>query len=495
MILFSHKINRLNSFGSLQPKMRGTLTLLFLSFANVITASGQDSTFYYSANIQGAFSGSNTPLWLHANQYGAIPTNGSFLNAQIGFYKKYNTHNPRFFQWSAGVEGIGVLGKKQDLFFTDIYIAGKAGPVELSVGQQKDAIGLGDSLLTSGFFAISNNARPYPKIKLSTPDFVNIIPGNDLFAFKFSYSDGMLGSARVIYGNTNRVPEIYMHHKALYVRIGGPSHKVSLFGGFNHQAIWGGEEKIFSGGLKTAKAYEYVVFGKPWAASRVGNHFGTIDLAAQLNGNKWNLLLYRQSIYEDGSLSNLSSIADGLSGVRLKRVKKANEVKTGLVLNTLLLEYMYTKNQGGDVFDFSTGVFGNDNYYNHYVYAQGWSYKGRSLGNPLIGPQDAYRKEVTRNGTAFTVNNRVSGIHIGSELGWNETTILIKGTFTNNFGTYRREFQPSLKQSSILVKAERPFPIWNRSHLSISLAADFGKLYTSNSAMMIGWRKSGFLGK
>ncbi|HEV7378978.1 MAG TPA: capsule assembly Wzi family protein [Dyadobacter sp.] len=474
--------------------MRGIFALLVFSVTNVFNASGQDSTFYYSANVQGALSGTNTPFWLHANQYGAVPVKGSFLNAQMGLYKKYNPNNPRFLQWSGGVEAIGILGKKQDLFFTDLYVAGKIGPVELSVGQQKEVVGLGDSLLTSGFFALSSNARPYPKIKLSTPNFVNIIPGNDLFAFKFAYSDGILGAARVIYGNTDYVPEVYMHHKSLYLRIGGPSHKVSLFAGFNHQAMWGGEEKIFAGGLKTSEAYEYVVLGKPWAASRVGNHFGTIDLAAQWNGNNWNVLLSRQNIYEDGSLSNLSSIADGLTGLRFKRVKNS-EKNEGLVLNTLLIEHTYTKNQGGDVFDFTTGVFGNDNYYNHYVYAQGWSYKGRTLGNPQISPQDANRKEVQTGNSAFTVNNRISGIHLGTELSWNESTILIKGTFTNNFGTYRREFEPSRKQSSIIVKAERPVPFWNRSLLSISLAADFGKLYTSNSAIMIGWRKTGFMGK
>jgi hypothetical protein len=474
--------------------MRSIFTLLILSFTHISHVSGQDSTFYYSANVQGALSSEATPFWLQANQYGILPTNGSFLNGQIGLYKKYNVHNPRTFQWSAGVEGVITLGKTQDLFFTDLYVAGKAGPIELSIGQRKEVVGLGDSLLTSGFFALSSNTRPHPKIKISTPNFVNIIPSNDLFAFKFSYSDGILGAARVIYGNTDRVPELYMHHKALYLRIGGPSHKVSLFAGFNHQAMWGGEDKIFTGGLNRSKAYEYVVIGKPWAASRVGNHFGTIDLAAQWNGSNWTILLSRQNIYEDGSLSNLSSIADGLTGLRFKRARN-NERREGLVLNTLLIEHAYTKNQGGNVFDFATGVFGNDNYYNHYVYAQGWSYKGRSLGNPLIGPQDANRADIPTHDRAFTVNNRISGIHLGTELSWNESTILVKGTLTNNFGTYRRALQPSLKQSSLIVKAERPIPVWNRSLLSISLAADFGKLYTSNSAIMIGWRKNGFMGK
>jgi hypothetical protein len=469
-------------------------TFLFVSLLYTLNLFAQDSTLYYFTEVNGAVSGKNVPFWLHANQFGTVPDQGSFLSAQLGGYKVYNTNNPRFFQWSAGLSAVAIAGKSSDLFLTDAYIAGKVGPVEISVGQRKDFSGLGDSLLTSGFFALSNNARPYPKIKISTPKFVNIIPRNDILAFNFSYSDGLLGGARVTYGNTDFIPELYIHHKALYIRLGGPSHKMSVFGGFNHQAMWGGEEKIFSGGLKRSKAYEYVVLGKPWAASRVGNHFGTIDLALQLNGKKWNILLYRQSIYEDGSLSNLSNIVDGLNGLRFKRVKNTQD-NGGLKLNTLLLEHIYTKNQGGDVFDFSTGVFGNDNYYNHYVYAQGWSYRGRTLGNPLIAPQSMTRAEIPVRTNDFTVNNRIAGIHIASELSWNKSLILIKGTFTKNSGTYANGFNPALNQSSILVRLAQPIPFLNGSFLNVSLATDIGKLYTSNSALMIGLSKSGFYRK
>lgn len=299
--------------------MRNHILALLLFAAGLVKSHAQDSTLYYSASLSGAASTSQTPFWLQNNQNGVIPVKGSFVAARAGIFRVYNSNNPRFFQWSGGAEVVGIAGRQATVFLTDAFLAGKAGPVELSIGQQKTFSGLADSTLTSGSLALSENYRPYPKVQLSTPRFVNIIPGNDVISFKFSYSDGLLGPAGIHYGNVSRVKDIYLHHKAFYIKLGKHTHKLNVYAGFNHQVIWGGEDQIFTGGLNRSDAYEYVVFGKAWGGSRVGNHFGTIDVAAKWNGNKWNVFLYRQSIYEDGSLANLSNIADGLNGLRFKR--------------------------------------------------------------------------------------------------------------------------------------------------------------------------------
>lgn len=472
--------------------MRKRLFVLFIYLACSFKTYAQDSTFYYSASLLGAASTSQTPFWLANNQNGVIPSKGSFATARASFHRVYNVNNPRFFQWSGGAEGVALAGKNTTVFFTDLFIAGKAGPIELSIGQKKEMIGLSDSTLTSGSFALSQNYRPYPRIQLSTPGFVNLIPRNDLIGFKFSYSDGLLGPAGVHYGNVSRVDEAYLHHKAFYVRLGKQRHKLNLFAGFNHQVIWGGEDKIFSGGLKRSEAYEYIVFGKSWHRSRVGNHFGTIDVAAEWKGKRWNVLLYRQSIYEDGSLSNLSSIADGLNGLRFKKRSRPTP-SDGLSVNTVLLEFIYTKNQGGEVFDFSTGTFGMDDYFNHYVYNQGWSYRGRTLGNPLIAPQSAFRPGLRSSPTLFTPNNRLIAYHLGTDLSWNTMNFSLKATHSVNSGTYRRSFTETLHQTSFILRAERPVSSKLNGHITLNLAADIGKIYPNTMAVMVGWRKSGFI--
>jgi hypothetical protein len=466
-----------------------TFILLLLS-TNLILA--QDSTITYSANIQGSLSTSQTPFWLQSNQFGAIPKNGSFVSGQWGIFKIYNPGNPRILQYSAGAQAITNIGKSNSLFFTDLYAAFKIGNVEVSLGPRREFSGISDSTLTSGSIAISSNTRPYPKIRISTPKFVNIIPLNDIISFKFYYSDGVLGSSKIDYGNVSKVPNTYMHQKSLYFRFGGLRHKLSLYAGFNHQAMWGGEERIFTGGLKIWEAYKYVVIGKPWANSRVGNHFGTIDVSAEWKGKNWNVFLYRQSIYEDGSLSELTNIADGLNGIRFKRTK-ANESDLALKLNTLLFEFIYTKEQGGSVFDYNKGIFGNDNYYNHYVYNQGWSYRGRSFGTPLIGSQNMISTKLPHGDKWFTINNRIMAFHLGLQGTWNKFDFMFKGTYSQNFGTYGTPFSPYLNQYSIIFQAESPISIWNKSLLTLSLAADVGKLYNNSSAITIGWRKIGFI--
>jgi hypothetical protein len=451
----------------------------------------QDSTLYYSLGISGAVSTPETPFWMHANQNGIVPQEGSYGLGQAAFYKQYNPHNPRFFQWAAGAELIGNVSKKTDLFFADLFVAASAGPFEVSVGQRKGSIGLSDSLLTSGSIAISSNFRPYPKVEILTKRFVNILPLNDFLSFKFSYSDGLFGPANVHFGNVKRVEQTYFHQKSFYIKLGRARHHLNLFAGFNHQAMWGGEDEIFSGGLKREQAYNYIVFGKPWAASRVGNHFGTIDVAAEWKGKFWNLFLYRQSIYEDGSLSNLSNVADGLNGLRFKR--NAEMVESGFRINTVLLEFLYTKNQGGSIFDFATGTFGRDNYFNHYVYDQGWSYRGRSLGTPFIASQSMVRKELQSSSTLFTSNNRLLAYHLGVSASLKKLSLTFKGSHSLNFGAYSTPFSKSIRQTSLLLQASAPISTHSNSRFLVVLAGDFGELFPNNAAVSLGWRKSGFI--
>ncbi len=455
---------------------------------------GQDSTYSYNINLQGTLASGNVPFWLHSNTYGNVPEEGSFVLGQFSLHKTYHPHNPRFFQWSAGAEVITNLGKINKVFFSDLYIAGKAGPVELVIGQRKEFTGLADSILTSGSIAMGSNFQPYPKIQISTLKFFNIIPGSNFLALKFSYSDAIIGAADIQYGNVSFIPDAYFHQKTLYARVGGDQSRLSLYAGFNHQAMWGGEDLIFSGGLKRSTSYNYVVFGKPWAGSRVGNHFGTIDLALEVKTKKGSIFIYRQSIYEDGSLAQLSNIADGLNGIRFKSYDNAPSDKS-FKIKTALLEFIYTKNQGGEVFDFNNGIFGNDNYYNHYVYRQGWSYKGRSLGNPLLSAQQLLRDNLIKDPSSFTTNNRIIGFHTGLDFLWKDYKAIFKGTFTRNAGTYNIPFNKPLNQSSFLLRVEKPLIFLNRSIVYLSLASDIGEIYPSNTALSLGWAKRGFLGK
>lgn len=478
------------------PRISCHFRVFFLSiflFAQ-LKSKAQDSTFFFQGSIQAAAVNNDTPLWLQANQYGAIPYQGSFVSGQWGFYKTYRKASPLkdkvpFFNWAAGAKLISNVSKDNtDFFFTDLFIALKAGAFELSLGQREDFMGLCDSTLTSGSVAMSGNARPYPKIQLAMPEFYNLHFLDDFIGFKASYSDGLLGPANVQYGNVNYVPAVYLHQKSFYIRLGRPWQKVNFYGGVNHQAMWGGENKIFTGGLDPGKAYEYVVVGKPWASSRVGNHFGTIDVGAELKTKNWEYFLYRQNIYEDGSLIQLMNISDGLNGFRIKR-RNFNPKQQGFQIRSFVIELFGTKSQGGAIFDYDAGIFGSDNYFNHYVYRQGWSYRQRTLGTPMIAPQNFMNETILKDTTLFTVNNRLTAIHVGMDSRWSGTDLRLLATYSTNIGSYVNPFSPGIKQLSVLVRATRLIPRLFNSYISASVSADVGKLYKNNSAFSVSWTK------
>ncbi len=348
-----------------------------------------------------------------------------------------------------------------------------------------------DTTLTSGSLSISGNSRPYPRLQLAISQYFPLGFTANFVSFKGSYSDGLLRSAPVIFGQVSEVPNVYLHHKALYIRLGKPSQRLHLYGGFNHQAMWGGEALIFTGGLATADAYKYVVVGKSWQNSRVGNHFGTIDMAAEWRATNWTYFAYRQNIYEDGSLAGLTNIKDGLNGLRISR--KAPSDRSTFQLNTFLFEFLNTANQGGSIFDTNTKVFGRDNYYNHYVYKQGWSYRGRNLGTPIVPSQDLQRAGLPKNDSLFTANNRLWAVHFGTTGNYRDINLLAIGTFSRNFGTYDFVIAPARNQFSFLFEAEKPVIFAKGSSLKLKLAADVGGLYPSSFALVAGWSKRGFL--
>ncbi|MDQ6482598.1 capsule assembly Wzi family protein [Dyadobacter sp. LHD-138] len=263
----------------------------------------------------------------------------------------YHPHNPRLFQWAAGVELATNYGKSKDIFFLDLFVSSKIGPVEFMAGQRKNTIGLLDSALTSGSLAMAGNARPFPRFQISIPEFLPLGFTNDLIAVKANYSDGRFGKSGILYGSVSSVPVTYFHQKSLYIRIGHTKSKIQLFGGINHQAIWGGEAKILPiYDLKPPKAYWYTITGKTLDYRKIGFHFGTIDLGIKWRKNEWSYFLYRQNIYETGSLFRIINFSDGLNGVKITRNKQSNNQKNNFVINSVLFEVVNTQNQTNHLF-------------------------------------------------------------------------------------------------------------------------------------------------
>ena len=97
---------------------------------------------------------------------------------------------------------------------------------------------------------------------------------------------------------------------------------------------------------------------------------------------------------------------DGLYGASLIFKKKS-------IIDHILIEILSTTNQSGKPPDFSDPSdtrppIWNDNYFNHWLYRMGWSYKNMGIGNPLITSPAISEFKNSRE----YFNNNLSLIHI-----------------------------------------------------------------------------------
>ena len=411
---------------------------IVLTFGQQITDSSL-STIKYQTQIQTGFtSNDQVPFWLRSNNFGSIPTDGVSLSI-LGSAEKPYSLNKKKYDWGFGVEGRGNIGTNQNLTLIEGYLKAKVGVIELKAGRSKDMGGLVDSSLSSGSFNLSGNALGIPKVQLSIPDFQEIQFGNHLIAIKGSFSHGWMGTLPIQYLKSPVTEATsYFHESTLFARFGKPNWRLRLYGGINHEVIWGSDKAIFQEqyNLNQTQAFYYVVTGKKYKGaddiSKIGNHLGSIDVGLEYKLDKVDIKLYRQNFYEKGAIAYMANILDGLNGISFtnKNIQYKNYWKK------ILVEVFYSKNQAGEE-DSKATPSGPEYYYNHAVYTNGYSYKGLGLGTPLITPYNVARSDLPNAPINYFINNRVLALHTGAEGRVSEVNFKIKLTYSRNSGEYR----------------------------------------------------------
>ena len=165
-------------------------------------------------------------------------------------------------------------------------------------------------------------------------------------------------------------------------------------------------------------------------------------------------------------------------------------------LRKVVIEYLYTKYQGGPVYHDHTAnvtehICGRDNYYNHHLFT-GWQHWGMVMGNPL------YMSPVYNTDHTIEVkDNRFIAWHMGAEGTLSRgLDYRLLATYQKGFGTYY-DFYPDPKHNvSMLLEACYSWPEGTRfADWSVkgSFAFDCGKLYGTNSGLQITIIKSGIL--
>ena len=472
------------------------------------SSSYSQHTHQYQVEVGSLQSTAQTPFWLRANQYGTVPLTDAPLRFNAGLQADYRPadtsgHRPKV-DWGYGANIVFNGGTTNQFLITEGYLKARIGTFELYAGRRKEIIGLVDTLLTTGAYVWSGNALPIPKVQVGFPTFTNIPFTKGALAFLGTFSHGWFeNSDRQIKGS-------YLHQTHLYGRLGKTSWRFRLYAGFNHQVIWAGQAALgvlpeyvaVDGNLPSnIRYYPAVVLGTRGADyindksitafedNRIGNHLGSLDLAADVNISHWNLFFYRQFVYDDGSLFYGTNLDDGLNGLRLKNLRKPSGV--GFFLRQITLEYLFTGSQGGDVFVIDDPLLrGRDNYFNHSQFIDGWTYFGRTIGTPFLTPQqEAIPSLPSRIGI---VNNRVSVFHFGlSALLFNKVDVSTKLSFSQNAGTYDVPYLNLPQQFSGLFTVSVPVNILGGISLNGSFAVDSGELLPESKGGFVSLRKTG----
>ncbi len=443
------------------------------------------------------------PLWLRSRQYGSTPLSGLSGSIIGGIQKGYDPlRNNKLLDWGGSGEVRLNGGNTTQAILVETYVKARLSIFQFKVGRSKDFVGLVDSTLSSGAFAVSGNALGIPKLDLSIPEYWPLPYTHKLVAIKGNFSHGWMGdmvlNPSTFTGNPYMTDHVksYFHQLSVYGRLGKPDWSVKWYGGLNHQVIWGNESQIFPDfGLSKLQDFFYVVTGKKYGtphilSSKIGNHLGSIDQGIEISIEKMVLTGYHQFFYDVGALASLANAKDGIWGISLKNYV---ESKNLFVWKKFLVEFILSKSQGGEPNSVPRASPAED-YYNNYLYHYGWSYMGENIGNPLFTSTKYIQKGLPSKAYQYYPNNRITAIHAGAEFvytGWNCKTMV---TFSTNYGSWQTAPETSgpggviyhndppyfqqVNQLSGYFEANRPLK--NGYALGFALAADQGKLLNNS---------------
>jgi len=409
---------------------------------------------YYRVEMFGsAATGDNTPFWMQNHTWGMVPLEAGnyYLRGGVFHNQKLNKN----VSYSLGIDLAVSSHKAYNTFWIQqIYGAINWKSLRLSIGSREDYNSLLDPKLSTGDMILSNNSRPSPELKISTPDFVYIPYTRDLLYFKGDvavgkhFDGGYHEDVASPYGYDYMKNQL-SHHKSFYFRIGNIEklHEFQFTIGLQHHVQWGGDLYRLGHKIELPRSFKnfmWAFFAKEGdedylisdQLNAVGSHVGAYSARLDyLFDYSESIGFYWQHFIEDKSGITMDNARDMLAGFQYKSKNKSP-------FSGLVLEYLYTKHQSGPIHfneNMSEGIkdwekygFGMDNYYNNTDYVHGHSYYGRSMGNPLF-----LSPEYNKDGRLYFKSNRIAAYHIGAE-GYItpdlEYTLL--GTYAETAGRY-----------------------------------------------------------
>jgi len=462
---------------------------LFLVLILIGASTGYAQPVEYGISLRSLFGNrEKLPFWLSANQAGTVDPRSANGLITAHFFRPYN--NSRKLAYSIGIDLLGRTSDRSVATLQQFYASVRYGKFHVDAGRKQQIVGLIDTTLSVGSMMWSRNATPVPIIGIGF-DYLPVLslPGKvHLIYAKGFFAHGWLGNDQFVKG-------AYLHEKYLYLRaFGPPEFPVHAYGGIVHNATWGGRHPVFGKLPQSLNAFWRILRGQtgdradPNTIERLnalGNTVAMYDFGLEIDAHGWRSRLYRQFYIETGAAMLFRNYNDGLWGFSLRRMKP------GHLVDAMLWEHVNTKRQSAR----PGKPDHKDSYYNHFLYASGWTYHGQALGLPLIYGDDS------RPGV---VNNILVAHHFALE------GMLPREIHYTAYLTYNRNYGARLVCSDAACTSRKDlrFPRKDRYSLYVnmrgallpvagltwtaSVALDTGNLYRDRTGIMLGliWRQA-----
>lgn len=448
---------------------------------------------HISTQVTGV-SGEHTPLWLNANKYGVSSVDGSSAIARVGVFRSLSCDSARQWAWGAGADVVMGWGLTSSCLVQQAYGELKWKHGLLTVGSKEQPMEFRDQELSSGAQTLGINAHPFPGVRLALPDYWELPFTKGWLAFKGHIFYGMQTDDNWQKDFTNRqskyTERAKLHTKAGFLRIGKAGKPFSVEAGIEMACQYGGRSYLY--GDQSAAPVENTDGLKGMIHALIpsggeatepdeyrntdGNHLGSWLLRANYDAEKWGLSVYGDHFFEDHS-SMFHLDYDGYGTGEAWNVKQDSryflydfkDIMLGLelrlkshpFLNRFVVEYLYTKYQGGPVYHDHTQqrpdhISGNDNFYNHYIFT-GWQHWGQVIGNPL------YRSPLYNNDGLIKVeNNRFWAWHFGLSGNPMNLHYRVLCSLQEGLGTYDSPVLYPERSLSVLVEVGHRFSATSR---------------------------------
>lgn len=448
---------------------------------------------------------SSAPFWIRTNQFGIVPRYAPAGILQAAIAREYRQPDSaaarrRLFDWGVTVNPVLNFTKYDGtkLLLPEANLRLRLGRIELYGGRRREVMGLGDTTMTSGFWSVSGNAMPMPKLQLSTIGYIPLHFLKDFVSFRAAFAHGWY--------DVDYIQGARLHQKFLYIRLGAPRHRLQLTAGINHQVQWAGHSEelkkypdlALDGELPSSwRFFPNVVFAytsKDWYKKkgytsydsyRLGNHLGSFDAAVEYRTEQGKWMAYHQHAYEDVSGIVFKNFPDGLWGLSFSASGKSGR---GIRIRALTFEWLTTMDQSGSTFVVPGSTYqGADAYFNHGQYTKGWTYRGRAIGMPFNPPRTDV---VNPSSWLYLPNTKLNMFYVGAKLEAGEGNLFyLRASYSDNYGAAGYLYDQPPGQFSGMLGAEIPLDTWYGSILTARLAMDSGKFFANTAGLYIGLKK------